>query len=83
MRKVIYVPTWGMKNLFFHSLVLMAISATAAVADSSTPPTREGFTPGTDPQSRYESQVDSACRTAPATVDTYRETHHRISQGVN
>ncbi len=70
------------KSVLLTAVAAFLASNAALYADSSTPPTREGFTPGTNPR-------DAACsewaRTtvAPAHVAVEWPTQHRLSQGMN
>jgi len=72
-----------MKPACLFSIALFIVSASGVLADSSTPPTREGCTPGTDREARLDAQADAVVRAAPATADNDRPLHHRISQNTN
>lgn len=72
------------RQVIFTSAAVALVSLSSVFADSSTPPTREGFTPGSGPASRCGFDATATCVTqSAAPVDTHIRTHHRLNQGVD
>jgi len=56
---------------------------TAVKADSSTPPTREGFTPGSNPSLTKPFTMGISVSDSSKGLNADRPLHHRLNQGVN